>query len=440
MSGSKLLVHPQKTPLRGSVTVPGDKSISHRAVMMAAIAGGVSSIRNWLPAGDTLATLGIIRALGIHVEESRQSPSSWDLQIEGKGQNGLHAASGTLNCLNAGTCMRLMAGILAGQSFPSVLDGSPQLRKRPMHRIIAPLREMGAIIDAEDGRAPIHIVPGTLNGISYRMRVASAQVKSAVLLAGLYASGNTRVFQPGPARDHTERMLLAMGAVISTDGGWVTLSPTGGLRPLALDIPGDISSATFPAVAAAIVPHSEVSLINVGANGTRTGILDMLLSMGAQFSIDNERITGGEPAVDLTFRFDELHGAAVGGDTVVRGIDEFPIWAVAASQASGESTVGDAAELRVKEVDRISVLGGELRKMGAKIKEHPDGFSVVGPTRLRSAVVDSHGDHRLGMALAVAGLLGEEPTTILDAGCIADSFPGFVTTMQELGARMEWVP
>jgi 3-phosphoshikimate 1-carboxyvinyltransferase len=321
-----------------------------------------------------------------------------------------------------------------------VLDGSEQLRQRPMRRITDPLAQMGAQIASANGRAPLHITPGQLHGIEYRMNVASAQVKSALLLAGLYANGPTRVYQPGPARDHTERMLAAAGVNIQVDGDWVCLEAGDWqLEAFDLTVPGDISSAAFPLVAAAIVPHSQITVTNIGFNDTRTGILDMLQAMGASFTIANERVTGGEPAVDLTFRFDELHGTTVGGTAVVRGIDEFPIWSVAATQAAGNSIANDAAELRVKEVDRISVLAGELRKMGVDLTEKPDGFTVHGPIRPHGAVVDSHDDHRLGMSLAVAGLVATSPTTIQNAHCVADSFPGFVETMQALGANMVWV-
>lgn len=443
MMTANLLVRPQKTPLRGTVAVPGDKSISHRAVMFAALAEGTSVIRNWLPAGDTLATLEAMRALGVSIEVEAQSPQAWDLRVEGSGLHGLTPPTAALDCRNAGTCMRLLAGIMAGQAFPSVLDGSAQLRKRPMRRITEPLQSMGAQIVAENGRAPLHISPAYLHGVDYRMRVASAQVKSALLLAGLYAAGETRVYQPGPARDHTERMLSAMGADVTVDGDWVVLrKPAAGelrLEPLELTVPGDISSAAFPLVAAAVVPHSEVTLTNVGANATRTGILEMLRAMGAQVEMHNERVTGGEMAVDLTIRFEELHSIKVNGDVVVRGIDEFPILAVAATQAAGETTVGDAAELRVKEVDRIGVLAGELRKLGVNIDERPDGYTVHGPARLYGAEVNSHDDHRLGMSLAVAGLVTHGMTLVHDARCIHDSFPGFVETMQRLGANMEWV-
>jgi len=418
--------------------VPADKSISHRAVMLGAIAHGRSVIRNWLPAGDTIATLNAIQKLGIQVNVGSQSINAWDLTIEGQGLNGLKMPEQPINCQNAGTCMRLLAGILAGQNFPSVLDGSPQLQKRPMGRIISPLRMMGAKISSKHDRAPLHIQPADLHGIRYQMKVASAQVKSAILLAGLYSRETIQVYQPGPARDHTERMLAAMGADITVEDNWVSLQGGQPLSPLDLTVPGDISSAAFPLIAASIIPHSLITVTNIGYNKTRTGIVDMMTSMGAKLKIDNQRITGGEPAADFTFHFEELHNASFGGDIIVRAIDEFPIWAVAATQAAGESSVRDAAELRVKEVDRISILVGELSKMGAAIIEHPDGFTVTGPTLLNYAEVDSHGDHRLGMALAIAGLATNGPTLIHNADCISDSFPGFVETMQSLGADMEW--
>ena len=440
---SKLIVHSQSAPLQGTISVPGDKSISHRAVLLAALAEGTSVIRSWLPAGDTLATLEVVRALGVNVEVSERGPQAWDLRVEGRGLRGLRRPSGPLNCRHAGTAIRLLAGIMAGQSFPSVLDGSEQLRKRPMGRVTEPLQEMGADIKAEDGHAPLHVRPASLHGLAYRLPVASAQVKSAVLLGGLYTVEGVRVHQPGPARDHTERMLMAMGAVVTTQDGWVTLSdaPFGGRRLLPLDmtVPGDFSSAAFPLVAAAIVPHSQITIRGVGVNETRIGLLQLLRAMGANVGVSNQQMTGGELAADLTIGFAELHAVDTDGPTVVRAIDEFPVWAVAATQAAGHSTVHDAAELRVKEVDRIAVLVGELRRLGAALDEHDDGFTVHGPTRLRGASVDSHDDHRLGMALAVAGLAAKEPTLIHDAACMADSFPGFVDTMRQLGAAMEWV-
>jgi 3-phosphoshikimate 1-carboxyvinyltransferase len=439
MSGPNLLVHPQHTPLTGHLPVPGDKSISHRAVMLASIADGDSRIRGWLPAGDTLATLEIVRMLGVRVDVMERSGAGWDLLVKGRGKTGLSTPNAPLDCRNAGTCMRLLAGILVGQPFASILDGSEQLRNRPMRRIISPLREMGADIDAEGERAPLAIHPANLRGIAYRMGVASAQVKSAILLAGLYATGETRVFQPGPARDHSERLLSAMGADVATEGGWVSISPVDQLSPLDIEVPGDVSSAAFLAAAAALVPQSRIRLTNIGANRTRTGFLDMLQAMGAQFTSHNERSTGGEPVADYEFASEELHATTVQGNIVVRGIDEFPIWAIAATQAIGSSQVRDAAELRVKEVDRIAVLCEELRKMGVPTQEHDDGFTVAGPVRLQAAQLDCRGDHRLGMALAVAGMLADGPTTIRNAQCIEDSFPDFAGTMESLGVKMVWV-
>ncbi|MCO5186888.1 MAG: 3-phosphoshikimate 1-carboxyvinyltransferase [Anaerolineae bacterium] len=434
----KLRVLPQTTPLHGTITVPGDKSISHRAVMFAALAEGTSHIRRWLPAGDTLATLAAMRALGVVVTVDEAESAAWNLTVAGRGLDGLQPPDQPLDCRNAGTCMRLLAGIMAGQAFASVLDGTPQLRNRPMRRIIQPLQQMGADIISSDDKAPLTIRPAQLEGIAYRLPVASAQVKSAVLLAGLYAKGATHVIEPGPARDHTERMLAAMNADIIRRDDTIILAPHRSLWPLHVTIPADISSAAFPLVAAAIVPHSEIVVTGIGRNPTRTGILDILAMMGAEFSVTNEIETGGEPAADVACRFSELHSAAISGDVVVRAIDEFPILTVAATQAAGVTTVRDAAELRVKEVDRISILAGELRKMGVTMVEHADGYTVQGPIRLRGAEVDSHDDHRLGMALAVAALIADRPTTILQANCIADSFPGFVETMQMLGATMQW--
>lgn len=442
MSSARIVVKPQVGPLRGAITVPGDKSISHRAVMLAAVADGVSIVRDWLPAGDTLATLGVMRALGVRIQVDRNSPTAWDLEIEGRGIDGLLAPADVLDCRNAGTAIRLLAGLLSGQSFPTTLDGSGQLRKRPMGRVVTPLKQMGADITATDGRPPLMIRPSALQGIDYELPVASAQVKSAVLLAGLFAVGPTRVFQPGPTRDHTERMLAAMGIITTLEDGWVTLPapPQGGwrLEPLDMTVPGDISSAAFPLVAAAITPHSDIVIRNVGINDTRTGLLDILHAMGAQVLIENERLSGGEPIGDLVVRYDELHATNVNGQSVVRAIDELPIWSVAATQAAGASTVSEAAELRVKEVDRIGVLAAQLQRMGIVIDEAPDGFTVSGPMHPHGATVDSHDDHRLAMALAVAGLSASTETVVADAACAADSFPGFVETMQSLGAQMAW--
>lgn len=454
---TSLVVFPQETPLKGAVAVPGDKSISHRAVILAAIAEGSSRIRNWLPAGDTLATLEAIRDLGVAIEIEEDGASAWLLHVKGRGLYGLQPPPSPLHCRNAGTCMRLLAGILAGQSFSSILDGSDQLRKRPMDRIVNPLRQMGADIETVAGRAPLTIRPSSLHGIEYALPMASAQVKSAVLLAGLYAHGDTTVIEPGPSRDHTERMLQAMGVPLGREGDEIVLRRTPvsspieptlagqsypgelALQPLHLTVPNDMSSAAFPLAAAAIVPDSRVTLLGTGSNETRTGFLDLLARMGASLDVENPTSSGGETIADIALQQRPLYGIEVSGHLVVRAIDELPVWAVVGSQANGLSELSDAAELRLKEVDRISVLAGELGKMGANVNERSDGLAIIGPTRLRAAEVDSHGDHRLGMALAIAGLVTDGPTSVQNAECIADSFPGFVETMQSLGATMRWV-
>lgn len=420
--------------LRGTVRVPGDKSLSHRALILGALAEGTSQVRGWLPAGDTLATLRCIQALGIAVERA----DATTLTVCGRGLGGLQAPAAPLDCANAGTAMRLLAGVLAGQPFASTLDGSEQLRRRPMRRITEPLRRMGAQIADTDGHAPLHIRPATLHGMAHTLPVASAQVKSGILLAGLFADGPTTVSEPGPARDHTERMLRAMGAQVDVDGFTVTLTPGPALRPLDLTVPGDPSSAAFVLVAALLAAEGDVRVTGVGVNPTRTGLLDILAAMGGPVICERERLEGGEPVADLLVRRAALRGTEVGGDLIVRAIDEFPVLMVAATQAAGETVVRDAAELRVKETDRIAVMAAELRKLGAAIEERPDGFRIVGPQRLRGAVVQGHDDHRVAMALAVAGLVADGETVIEDAACAHDSFPGFVETMQALGAEMAW--
>jgi 3-phosphoshikimate 1-carboxyvinyltransferase len=442
---STIRVRPGKK-LHGTVTVPGDKSISHRALILGALADGVSQVRGWLPAGDTLATLRVIQSLGVTVERHDDTT----LTIHGRGLRGLTAPDAPLDCVNAGTAMRLLAGMLAGQQFRSVLDGSEQLRRRPMGRITQPLRQMGANME-DDGHAPLYFSPSTLRGITYEMPVASAQVKSCLLLAGLFADGPTVIIEPGPARDHTERMLRAMGAEVRVDGPCITLMPGQALRPFDLTVPGDISSTAFLLVAAlrnqmgggyAKRPPLQddfVRVENVGVNPTRTGILDILGQMGAEIELTNARGEGGEPVADLTVNPAQLHGAEIGGDLIVRAIDEFPVLMVTALNAEGETIVRDAAELRVKETDRIAVMAAELRKLGAEIEEYEDGFRVEGPQALRGGIVQGHDDHRVAMALAVAGLVAEGETIIKDAACVEDSFPGFVGILRDLGAAVEWV-
>lgn len=420
----------------GSVSVPGDKSISHRALILGALADGVSQVRGFLPAGDTLATLGVMRALGVQIDQHDDTT----LTVHGRGLHGLQAPSKPLDCVNAGTAIRLLAGVLAGQSFASVLDGSDQLRRRPMRRVTEPLREMGADIQDSDGRAPLSIRPALLRGITYKLPVASAQVKSAILLAGLFADGPTMIYQPSPARDHTERMLQGMGVQLQRNNGTsVSLTPSESLRPIDVTIPGDMSSAAFVLVAGLLAADEPICVQGVNVNRTRTGLLDILARMGAHVLITNDREEAGEPAADLIVYSGPLKGTLIGGDNlIVRTIDEFPILMVAATQAKGRTVVADAAELRVKETDRIAVMSGELRKLGAAITECPDGFIVEGPQALRGSVVDGHDDHRVAMSLVVAGLCAEGETVVHDARCVEDSFPGFVETMQALGADVEW--
>ncbi|MBK8027866.1 MAG: 3-phosphoshikimate 1-carboxyvinyltransferase [Chloroflexi bacterium] len=418
-------------PLSGETTVPGDKSISHRAVLFGALAQGETHVRGWLAAGDTEASLRAVQSLGVSVERKSKN----EMILHG---GILQKPAGPLDLVNAGTGIRLLTGIMVGQPFPSVLDGSVQLRRRPMNRIINPLRQMGANIEGTAGYAPLIVEPAALHGIHYDMPVASAQVKSAIILAALFADGETVITQPGPARDHTERMLLVMGAALSVEdeGKAVRVRRDGALKPLDFTVPGDASSAAFPAVAALAVPGSSIRLTNINLNPTRTGIFDVLIAMGADLTIEETGTAAGDPVGTITVHHSPLKGIEVGGEVVVRMIDEFPAFMVAALLAEGETLVRDAEELRVKETDRIAVMAGELRKMGAEITELPDGFRVVGPQRLRGAVVDGHDDHRIAMSMAVAGLAAEGTTHVHDARCAADSFPGYAETMQAIGAAV----
>ncbi len=423
---SDLVVRPA-AGLRGSASVPGDKSISHRAVLFGMLAQGPTRARRWLAAGDTEASLHAAQALGVRVERH----SADDLTVHG----GLLRPPGEpLNLANAGTGIRLLAGIMAGQPFASVLDGSEQLRGRPMRRVVEPLRLMGADISASGDRAPLTIRPAALRGIRYLLPVASAQVKSAVLLAGLFAAGATVIVQPGPARDHTERMLRAMGADITVEGDAVTLRPSPALLPLDFSVPGDFSSAAFLIVAACVVPGSDITITGVNLNPTRTGLLDALLAMGADITVMEGGLEAGEPAGALRVRHRALRGVEIGGDLVVRMIDEFPALLVAALHAEGRTIVREAQELRVKETDRIAVMAAELGKMGARVSEAADGFALVGPQPLTGALVDSHDDHRVAMSLALAGLAAPGRTVIAGGACAGDSFPGFAAALAGLGA------
>ena len=442
-------------PLCGVVKVPGDKSISHRALLLSALASGMSRISNFLHSHDCLATQACLQAMGIEIEVDQQNDdshlgSSFDdfrssLKVFGQGLHGLHRPALMLNCVRSGTTMRLLTGMLAGQSFDCILTGDIQLKRRPMERVAEPLRHMGAKIDTFEGHAPLYIQGQRLSGIHHNLAIASAQVKSAILLAGLYAQGTTTVRLPSPTRDHTERMLSLMGVKLESRDTLTTLEPTDSLSPISREdeyfrIPGDISSAAFLLVAAIIIPNSEINIEGVGINPTRMGLLDVLREMGANIRVEEvayKSTVACEPSGNMTGRASALRGVEIKGDTVVRMIDEFPILAVAATQAYGSTIVHDASELRVKETDRIANIVSELRKMGAKIEPLPDGFIVEGRTPLKGANVNSYGDHRLAMALAVAGLIAEQEVFIEDIECINDSFPGFVQIMQKLGADYE---
>jgi 3-phosphoshikimate 1-carboxyvinyltransferase len=421
--------------LTGHCHVPGDKSVSHRAVMFASIAEGTSKIAGFLDGHDCRATVGVMRDLGVQIDV--MTPT--ELIVHGRGVEGLQEPNGVLDCANSGTTIRLLTGLLAGQKFTSILNGTAQIHRRPMGRIVQPLRGMGAqIIGRQNGHyAPLGIAPSRLRGFDYDMPVASAQVKSCLLLAGLYADGLTIVREPGPARDHTERMLIAMGAPIQVTGRTVSSErPSTPLHAIDITVPGDISSAAFLLVAGAIVPESQITITGVGVNPTRTGIVDALLEMGAQIELTNPRDQAGEPVADLTVRTSELRGATFGGESIVTMIDELMVLAVAATQAHGRTVVRDARELRVKETDRIVSTVTELRKMGAKIEPTEDGFIIDGPTPLRGAPVESQGDHRLAMAMTCAGLIAQGNTTVYGAEVTADSFPGFEQTLQVLGAEL----
>jgi len=423
-----IVVAPSRA-LRGEIRVPGDKSISHRAVLFGALARGTTRVTGFLRAEDCLATVRCVRGLGVRVEEEPSDGTR--LAVHG---GDLREPEDVLDAGNSGTTIRLLAGILAGQPFHSTVTGDASIRRRPMDRIAEPLRRMGARITGRAGGrlAPLAIEGGSLRGIAYRTPVASAQVKSAVLLAGLFAEGETAVTEPSLSRDHTERMLAGFGAPITRAGLTVRLPGRAALTATAVAVPGDISSAAFFLVAAAIVPGSSLTVRGVGLNPTRTGMLDVLRAMGAAVEIAPGPDAGGEPAGDVTVRAAPLRGTVIGGDLIPRLIDELPVLAVAASVAEGETVIRDAAELRVKESDRIAALARELAAIGARIEAQPDGLAIQGVPRLRGGRAASGGDHRMAMALAVAGLRAAGPVTVDDTDCIRTSFPEFEATLRGL--------
>jgi len=420
----------QSDRLRGVVDVPGDKSITHRALLLAGISEGRSRIRGYLDSGDCRATIGCLTALGVDVQQSDAN-----LIVTGRGLRGFREPDDALDCVRSGTTMRLLGGLVAGQLPYAVLSGAPQLRRRPMERIAEPLRLLGASVYGREGGRypPLTILGGNLRGADYAPRVASAQVKSCILLAGLYANGQTIVREPGPSRDHTERMLRARGVPLtSKDLVHRVRGPVEHLPAMDVDVPADFSSAAYWIIAGLLVPGSQLMLRRVGVNPTRTGLLDVLRDMGANIAVENERDEAGEPVADIVASHGRLSPTEVHGDLVPRMIDEFPLLALVATQAEGVTRVRDAAELRVKETDRIATVVNGLRALGAHIDERADGFVVEGPTPLDGALVDAAGDHRLAMMLAVSGLIAREQTTISSGESIGDSYPGFLRTLDQL--------
>jgi 3-phosphoshikimate 1-carboxyvinyltransferase len=403
------------------------------------MANGVTMAHNWLDAGVTARMVDCIRALGIQVEVASTGPGRATLSVYGRGLYGFTPPVEPLFCGGSATTMRLLMGLLATQPFTATLDGHQGLRRRPMERIAAPLRQMGATIETTDGHAPITITGGRLTAVDYRMPAASAQLQTALLLAALGAKGQMTLYQPGPARDHTLRMLRGQGADIQEAQDRITFNPeTFSLTPQNCTVPGDMSSAAFLLTAGLIVPGSEIAIQSVNTNHTRAGLLEMLQAMGGQIEVSPLQMEAGEPLADLSVKASTLQGAKVSGEVVVRMIDEFPIFTAAALLAHGKTVVRDAAELRLKESDRIEVVVEEFGKLGAKIVSHPDGYEIDGPQTLTGATVRSHGDHRLAMALTVAGLAVESGETVIeDAQELNESFPGFVETLQTLGARIE---
>ena len=408
--------------LRGEIRVPGDKSISHRSIMFGSIACGVTKVSGFLRGEDALATLEAFRAMGVRIEDDGET-----VTIQGKGLHGLCEPTDVLDCGNSGTSMRLLTGLLAGQSFFSVLNGDKYLRARPMKRVVGPLARMGARISGRAGgdKAPLAIQGTKLKGIEYDSPVSSAQVKSAIMLAGLYAEGETVVREPHLSRDHSERMLRHFGAKVESFSGGVRLS--GGVELSGRDIvvPGDISSAAFFMVAALIVPDSELIIRGVGVNPTRTGIIDILKGMGADLELLNPREESGEPVADIRVRTSRLKAMEISGELVPRAIDEFPAICVAASLAEGTTVVSGASELRVKETDRIAAMADNLRRAGVTVVETPDGMEITGAGTLNGCAADSFGDHRIAMSMLVAGLAAQGETSVSDVDCIATSFPGF---------------
>ena len=420
--------------LTGRIRVPGDKSISHRAVILGSLAEGTTEISGFLAGADTLATRNAFQQMGVPI----WGPEKGELRIQGLGMRGLRPPQAPLDLGNSGTAMRLLCGLLAGQGWAVSLVGDASLSRRPMRRVTEPLGTMGARIQTTAaGTAPLHIHPSPkLNALHYALPVASAQVKSALLLAGLYAEGETCITEPGPARDHTERMLAAFGYPVRTAGNRICIQGGGKLRSCALAVPADISSAAFFLVGASIAPGSDLLLEGVGMNPTRTGILHILQQMGADIRIERERESGGEPIADLRVRAAPLHGIEIPRDQVPLAIDEFPAIFIAAACAEGETILRGAEELRVKESDRLQVMAEGLAKLGIENQLYADGIRIQGG-ELGGGVLDSHGDHRIAMAFAMAALRAQAPITIQDCANVNTSFPDFAALASQSGLGIQ---
>ena len=424
------------TPARlhdATITVPGDKSISHRALMLGSIAEGRTDVSGFLSGDDCLATAAAMRALGVTITQ----PDATSLHIQGVGRDGLQAPDQAIDLGNSGTAMRLMAGLLAGQRFSCTLTGDESLTGRPMGRIITPLTLMGAAIESDcDGTPPLQLSGGLeLHAIDYALPIASAQVKSAVLLAGLYAQGRTSVTEPAVTRDHTERMLASMGADISVQGGTVSIAGGQDLRGCTVEVPGDLSSATFIILATLLSQDADILIKNVGINPTRTGVIDILTGMGADLALENRRSLGQEPVADLRVRASQLQGGPVDSALVSLAIDEFPALFVAAAAAKGKTSFSGLEELRVKESDRIAAMADGLRQLGIQVEETPDG-AVVHGGRFTGGEVESYHDHRVAMSLAIAGTIADGEVLVRGVDNVDTSFPGFKDLMNSLGARI----
>lgn len=427
-------VHPGGL-LTGEARVPGDKSISHRSIMLGALAEGVTQVTGFLEAEDALATLEAFRAMGVKIE----GPVDGKLTIYGVGKFGLKAPTEPLYLGNSGTSMRLLSGLLAGQAFDSTLTGDKSLSGRPMKRVTEPLSKMGAVIETtEAGTAPLHIKgqSGKLKGIHYDMPMASAQVKSCLILAGLYAQGKTSVSEPAPTRDHTERMLMGFSYPVLRQENTVSVDSNSNLISANIDVPSDISSAAFFLVGASIAEGSDITLRHVGINPTRTGVIQILQLMGANLQIHNEKIVGGEPVADIRIVASKLKGIDIPEELVPLAIDEFPVLFIAAACAKGQTRLTGAEELRVKESDRIQVMADGLQKLGIDAQPTPDGM-IINPGQIGTGTVDSHGDHRIAMAFSIAGLKANGPIIINDCENVNTSFPSFLSLANSLGLKIE---